>query len=425
MKGPDRPAGLGGYRFMLYSHDGFGLGHFRRNLIIAETLVERCPRASVLMACAAEGLDTFSLRQGIDLLRLPGLRKLANGTYGGRRLPLGTSEIADLRSALLTAAVANFRPHVLVVDKHPLGLGDELREALVMQRRVNGRAAFGLRDVLDDPRATGREWHEGNFAHHVAELYQRVLVYGSPDFLNPLSEGLLAGDAARAVRFCGYVVPPATADAVQTDLPRRTGRPLVLATVGGGEDGAPILDLFLAASAGADWQGIVVAGPQMSQTDWHGLESRAQRAGVSAYRAVPNVARWYRHADAALTMGGYNSLLEAVTSGTPTVVVPRVRPRLEQMIRARAFADRGLLTLVGPDPVTAPMLAAGIRAALATDRSQLRGRISATLDLGGAQRAAGEIAALAAEVDYSDRHWATKDADQDRDRAVELASARA
>src|SRR5512132_3662792 len=101
-----QPGATGARRFMLYSHDGFGLGHFRRNLVIAEALVERCPGASVLLVCAAEGLDTFSLRQGIDLLRLPGLRKLGNGHYCGRRLPLETSELVDLRGALLTAAVA-------------------------------------------------------------------------------------------------------------------------------------------------------------------------------------------------------------------------------------------------------------------------------------------------------------------------------
>lgn len=404
LRGLFRPrSGLPAGRFMLYSHDGFGLGHFRRNLVLGRALTELNPRASVLLACSAEGLETFSLPAGIDVLRLPGLRKVGNGHYVGRRLNVESARLQALRASLLASAVEHFEPHVLLADKHPVGIGGELLPALRLQQAEGGRAALGLRDVLDDPEDAAGEWRDGGLSRRVAQFYQRVLVYGTPELLNPLSNGLLPRQLAGLVRFCGYVVAPGADGAADngvapTDLPSRDGRPRVLATVGGGEDGLPLLESFLEASHGATWHGVVVAGPQMESPQWHRLQTLAARAEVDVFRAVRQVERWYPHADANVCMGGYNSLLEAVSSGTPTVCVPRTRPRREQLIRARAFAARGLLWLVEPESLTLERLTRAIHGALSADRAALGERARATLDLGGARRAAAHLLALARDA---------------------------
>lgn len=68
-------------RFFFYSHDGFGLGHVRRNLSVAHALVELAPQASVLVATSAEEAESFGLPSRVDVLKLPGLRKLDNEHY--------------------------------------------------------------------------------------------------------------------------------------------------------------------------------------------------------------------------------------------------------------------------------------------------------------------------------------------------------
>jgi predicted glycosyltransferase len=387
---PDaRPA-----RFMLYSHDGFGLGHFRRNLVLARALTELDPDASVLLACAADGQETFSLPAGVDVLRLPGLRKLDNGHYVGRRLRLEPAEVRELRESLLASAVEHFRPHVILADKHPLGLDGELLPSLRRQVADGGFCALGLRDVLDDPGEAAGEWLDSRLGQAVAEFHQLVLVYGTRELLNPLADGLLPARIASRVRFCGYVVGPDSDSAVPSDLPR-ADRPLVLATVGGGEDGLPLLESFLQASSQAPWTGVVVAGPQMDGDKWRRLLKLAWRAEVAPFRQVHRVQRWYPHVDALVAMGGYNTLVEAVSSGTPTVCVPRTIPRREQLIRARAFAARGLLWVIEPESLTVGGLAATVQEALGADRPALAERVRSTLDLLGAQRAAGHLIGLA------------------------------
>ena len=79
-------AANGSPRFLLYSHDALGLGHVRRNLVIAGALVARSPGASVILATSAEHADSLGVPDGVDLMRLPAVRKVANGHYAPRRL---------------------------------------------------------------------------------------------------------------------------------------------------------------------------------------------------------------------------------------------------------------------------------------------------------------------------------------------------
>jgi predicted glycosyltransferase len=396
---------VGGPRFVFYSHDGFGLGHFRRNLVLALALADLCPEASVLLACGADGLDTFSVPNGVDLLRLPGLRKLDNGRYAGRRLSLEAADLVALRAGLLASAVRYFRPHVLLADKHPVGVDEELLPALRLLQRQGGRAALGLRDVLDDPPRAVDEWRRTGLSGRIAEFHDLILVYGSRDMLDPIAPGLLPPGTEGRVRFCGYVVSRASPSrSAPLDLPRDHGRPLVLASVGGGEDGLPVLDAFVEASRGAPWQGVIVAGPQMETARWAELEARAAQANVLAYHSVHQVQRWFPHANALVCMGGYNSLLEAVSSGTPTICVPRTQPRAEQLIRARAFAASGLLQVVEPESLTGRRLALAVAKALSTPRPVMAARARAALDLGGSRRAAVHLLDLATKAPTASGH---------------------
>src|SRR5439155_20339682 len=170
--------------------------------------------------------------------------------------------------------------------------------------------------------------------------------------------------------YCGYVVnePPA-----RVAVPwREEGGAVVLATVGGGEDGAALLDAFVLAAAGAPWRGVVVAGPMVRPAELSRLAALGARAGVRVVAFVPELAGWFAAVDAVVSMGGYNSLVEAVSTGVPIVCVPRVQPRVEQLSRARAFAERGLLRLLEPDRLGPAALRAAVDAALADGRDPAR-----------------------------------------------------
>jgi predicted glycosyltransferase len=385
-------------RFLFYSHDGLGLGHVRRSLCVAGALSELAPEASILVATSAEEAELFGIPPRADVLKLPGLRKVDNEHYEARRLVMGFDEIRSIRSRLLAAAVETFRPAVLLVDKHPLGVGQELVPALEAARKAGARAALGLRDVLDDPAAVRAEWHARGVFERIPDYYDRVLVYGQPAVLDPRRAYAFPDAVTALTQFCGYVAARQNDGASEDGiLLPASGRPVVLATAGGGEDGFALLSAFIEASTDSSWDALAVSGPQCPSERLEALRALATAAGVGFRRFVPKIARSFRFLDALVSMGGYGTLVEAAASGVPTVCVPRVRPRREQLIRARAFANFGLLRLLDPERLQADVLRAAIEAAL-TPAPVPAGRKRTVLDLGGARRAALHLRDLAAEV---------------------------
>jgi predicted glycosyltransferase len=397
---PARALQNGSHRFLFYSHDALGLGHVRRNLAVAGALTDLAPGASVLVATSTAEAESLGVPQGVDLLKLPGLRKMGNERYTSRKLHLSGREVRTVRAELLAAAVTGFRPAVVLVDKHPLGVGGELSPALDAARSYGTRAVLGLRDVLDDLAAVDAEWRHRGVFERIADRYDRVLVYGQPDLFDPLREYDFPDRVAAISSFCGYVVAPA----VHRSRPERpSGRsapapstePVVLATAGGGEDGFDLLATFLEAAAEAHWQAMVVTGSQCPPKHVERLSTLATEAGVEFRSFVPGLSAQFGSLDALVCMGGYNTLAEAAASGVATVCIPRVRPRREQLIRARMFERRGLLKVVEPRQLDAGVLKAEVESAIG--RAEPAGPAQGSLDLGGAPRAARHLLEVAAE----------------------------
>ena len=387
------------HRFLFYSHDGMGLGHTRRNLAIAAALVELSPQALVLLASSTDDAHRLGLPPRVEVLKLPGLRKTANDEYQSRRLPVHTDEIRELRASLLHAAVKSFRPAVVLVDKHPFGARGEFRAGLEWLKEYGGKAVLGLRDILDEPADVCREWSKHRLQERISEFYDRVLVYGEQSVFDPVAKYGLPQSVERRARFCGYVVNrdrPNTAAELPEELRRacRQG-PVVLATTGGGEDGFALLETFITAAAGAPWRGVAIAGPMTPEADLAQLHAQAARAGVLLHPFIPRLPTLFASVEALVCMGGYNTLVEAALHAVPTVCVPRVAPRSEQLIRARAFERLGLLRLIHPGELDPISLGDALSAMRATPRAVVRERVECALNFVGARVAAQELLALA------------------------------
>ena len=388
-------------RFLFYSHDGLGLGHTRRHLAVAGALTQLSPDASVLLVTGADDISRLGLPPRVEFLKLPGLRKVANGRYLSRYLQMPVSEIRALRAELLLTTVKTFRPGVVLVDKHPFGASGEFKASLLALREFGGRAALGLRDILDEPARVLAEWQPYDVQRRIAEFYDLVLVYGDRSVFDPTTAYRFPRAAAERTRFCGHVVTresdEALADFKWPFLPREERTcPVVLATAGGGEDGFRLLETFIRAAAEAPWQGVVITGPMTPASELTTLERCATEGGVALRHFVPHLSALFDSVDALVCMGGYNTLAEAVSQGVPAICVPRVTPRTEQLIRAAAFEKLGLLSLIQPDQLTVEHLRRQVEAALAVSRDKLRQTAQTVVNFDGARRAARHLLDLAA-----------------------------
>lgn len=383
-------------RILTYSHDGVGLGHLRRNLRLVEALLPTLPDAAVLMMTGSPASSSFSFPDRVDNMKMPSLSKVANDHFVSQRLGLDRAEITALRSALLTAAVEAYLPDLVLVDFYPLGVQGELTAALnsLKERCPDTPVVLGWRDILDSPEQVRRDWGDTGQFDAIGSLYERVMVYGCQDVYDPIAEYGLPPRIADRVAFTGYLLAPASP-------PRRISRadgPTVLCTLGGGKDGRDVAWRFLAAMehlGPKGWSGVLVTGPIMAPADHRALSEAAGRQDVHCVSFVPDMPALLAGADVVVTMGGYNTVCEALASGTPAVLVPRVVPRQEQLIRATMLAQRGLVRSVLPDQATGSALSAAIEAQSRQDRAELVARLATSLDTDGLRTAADVLASVA------------------------------
>ncbi len=123
---PNRPV-----RLAFYSHDTMGMGHIRRNLLIATAIVRDCPNVEILLIAGTREAAFFATEAGLDCVTLPALTKSADGRYSARHLGWSLEETTRLRSRIIQAAMEEFSPDVFVVDKLPRGIGMNWCQRLV------------------------------------------------------------------------------------------------------------------------------------------------------------------------------------------------------------------------------------------------------------------------------------------------------
>lgn len=380
-------------RIALYGHDTQGLGHIRRNLCIADALAHSLPRPAVLVCAGVSEARSFALPPGTDLLTLPALRKDVDGGYGPRSLGDSVDDLLHLRAETLRAALGAFRPGVLVVDKAALGAMGELEPALRALRQVGTcRVVLGLRDILDAPATARREWTLSATTDAIRRYYDAVWVYGDREVADPVAEYALPADVAAKVSFSGYLSrgraagPPDAATRLIL-----SGDAYALCLVGGGQDGVALARTFLDAPLPDGVRGVVVTGPFMEGHHQARLAEAASRRPDRELHTFVSEPMWLiRGATAVAAMAGYNTVCELLQSERPAVLVPRVRPRREQQIRAERLAAMGLVECLLPDALDAPALGAALA------RAPARAPIT-SVDLDGGSRLAGLCAQLLAD----------------------------
>ena len=174
-------------RIALYSHDTMGLGHIRRNTLIAQTLIQPPLSAQVLLVSGIRESGAFALPPGIDSITLPAYRKRPDGNYTARALDMPLEQLVALRSQTILAALTAFAPQLLIVDNVPRGALSELDTVLPTMRARGTHIVLGLRDIIDTPEAVARQWDRQKNADILRRCFDAVWIYGDPRVYDTIS----------------------------------------------------------------------------------------------------------------------------------------------------------------------------------------------------------------------------------------------
>ena len=338
-------------RLLIYSHDSFGLGHLRRCRTIAHALIDHRPDLSVLILSGSPIIGSFSFRNRVDFVRIPGVIKLRHGDYTSLSLEIGIEETLALRASIIRHTADVFNPDIFLVDKEPLGLRGEVKETLSMLKARGTPLVLGLRDVMDDPCHLSEEWARKGAVPALNDLYDHIWVYGLPQICDPLQGVSLPGTVTAKMRYTGYLrrasVGPSSPPAVSS---LTNGDPYLLVTTGGGGDGAALIDWVLRAyehDGDIPHPALLVLGPFMHsalQGEFMERVNRLQKVDAITFNA--NVEELMVGAAGIVAMGGYNTFCEILSFDKPGLIVPRTVPRVEQYIRASRAQDLGLTKML-------------------------------------------------------------------------------
>jgi predicted glycosyltransferase len=368
---------------LLYAQDRRGLGHINRTLTIARHMLAAHPYLVAFIATKSAITGNFTLPERSDYIKLPtGL------TPKIFRRSKQNKEVCDvhfrkLRAQILRDVALMLSPDLVVVDHEPLGASGEFRDGLYALKAQcpATKFIFGLRDIMDDTERIRAEWREMGVYDALENLYDGIAVYGARN-LYDVSEAYAIPKAVRPkVHYCGYIIrdlPPVD----PAELRQQHGLPpngrLVLATVGSGFDGYPVL----AATGQAlerlqarypDLTALLVTGPLMPSEDRATL--LAQSNGCYRVVTCTDTFQLMAIADAVVSMGGYNSVCEALAVAGPLIIVPRATHKVEQKIRAEMLAERGVARCILPERLNAETVGQALDWALGCDRHSHQRRV--------------------------------------------------
>lgn len=348
-------------KIVVYSHDTYGLGNIRRMLAIAKSLVESDPNLSILLLSGSPMLHAFRIPLQIDYIKLPCLTRTTEGEYKAKFLDLSYGKILRLRSNIIKSAIQDFDPDLVLVDKKPFGVGDELMDALESLQQHDHRAKLVLllRDILDSPESTIRVWQKNGYHNAIQRFYDQVLVVGSPEIFDLRKEYQFPNESLEKVRFCGYISREAgrkSRNQLRQELGFENER-LILVTPGGGEDGYHLLKCYLQGlrhqKSLDNTKTLVICGPEMIESQRNHIQQLINEcSNVILQSFTDDMMACIDAADLVISMGGYNTVCELLTLRKQAIVVPRVVPVQEQWIRAERMSKLGLLRAMHPNQVS-------------------------------------------------------------------------
>jgi predicted glycosyltransferase len=312
-----------------------GTGHLSRALTLGRAFVAKGHQVQILSGgMPAPQLD----HSGVDLIPLPPLR---SDGVNFTRLLTGIGDVAlpeylAERAHSAVSAMQSLAPDVLITELFPFGrriLRSEFFALLDAARALPHKPviAASIRDILAPPSKPAKAAQTDAI---IAEYYDAVLVHSEPQTTRLEASWPVSDQLAHKVQYTGYVAPPKAGP-----HPTKAGSGEILVSAGGGSVGQSIFRTAIEAArktTNQRWR--LLVGGQDAPVLIPELQHLAQGAPVVIERARPDFRQMLAHAQASVSMCGYNTTLDLLQAKTPAVVIPfDDGGEVEQTLRARSL----------------------------------------------------------------------------------------
>ncbi len=378
-------------KIAVYCQHVLGIGHFIRTLALCRAL----HRHDLLLITGGEPVD-ISLPGHVAEVRLPSLMMDTKFRNLHGVTSLDTLErIKTERTRILWALFEQEAPDLLLVELYPFGRKafrfelDPLLEGLRSGGLPSCRVLCSVRDILVEKEKAAA--HEARAVDRLNRFFDGVLVHADPRVITLDRTFDLFEKIKIPVVYTGYVTDlPSRGDpmGLRRQLGLNPNRKLVVVSAGGGRVGGPLFRAVAAVPAHLSPPQqlfFLVFGGPFVEDDVMEVLQRAASPLFHIERFASDFTSYLSAADLSISMAGYNTCMNILSTGVPALVLPFDQNR-EQGLRAGRLSELGALDILSRGDLDPPKLARLIEGKLNRAPSKAVG-----IDLNGAANTAAWI----------------------------------
>lgn len=352
-------------KVIFYCQYVFGIGHLFRSL----ELVRALSNHDVVLVIGGPEVDV-DLPDHVKTVRLPGLYMDKKYTT---LIPVDSeSSIAQVqyqRREKLFALFEKFQPDLFMVELYPFGrtiFEFELAPLLhAIRKNIFGdvKSVCSLRDVLVQKKDPIE--YEQRVLDKLNHLFDFLLIHSDAQFL-PLNETFTRINEIKIpVFYTGFVTQKPSdhsGEKIRERLEIDCNEKLIVASAGGGRSGYRLLNSV--ADACGLLQDIyrirleIFTGPFMKSDEFTDISVKSG-PHINIRRFAKHFLDYLQAADLSVSMAGYNTCMNILTTKVPSLVWPFSGDR-EQGLRAERLSQQGAMRILSDEDLRSDRLAAMI-----------------------------------------------------------------
>ena len=338
---------------MFYCQYLSGIGHLVRSTEIVRSLVKEF---QVYFINGGPPIDGFEMPPQVETIALPALW-LEDGKFTVSN-DFDVEDIKEIRKNQLIAAFDLIQPDCLITEFFPFGRHKLLFELLPLVEHIKStkpdtKIVCSLRDVIG--KVSGPQ-EEETVCHLMNKYFDLLLFHSDANFQTFAESFPRHQDIKCEITHTGFITQSPKSSYGNQELWGDNPAVKILVSVGGGRIGYEVLEAVVKASAilaeNLKHTIQIFTGPFLSEDKFVSLQEAAlNRGNINIQRYTSQFVAYMTTADISISLSGYNTTMNILTTGVRAIVVPLSHDNQdkEQLVRTQKLERLGLVEVIHPD----------------------------------------------------------------------------
>ena len=326
-------------KILFYYHHHGGLGHGTRIKAICKALKKQDNNVEIIVVNSGRQQPELNIKKYAKIINLPSF-DLVEGLFPGFCLNDNNKNIFVKRNILLNNIIKTFNPDIAIFEHFPFGrsfLEKEIIKFIINLKLKGCKIISFVRDIIDQ--------NVNNLSKNL-KLFQAVLIHSDKD-MGFKTSFEIPDTLQEKSFFTGRVYSHITNDLIDPSIIKSqlksNEKKLIVISIGGGNDGYKIIRKLLEIKRELDKHMpslfLISTGTSIPDDIFDDIFKLTKNINdVKITKFNLNLIDYINAADLSISMGGYNSVNNALLTRTPTLFFPR-QTDSEQELRCNYYSN--------------------------------------------------------------------------------------